>query len=497
MADFYSNSIFWVETDKIRPNPYQPRREFEEGALKDLAESIRLYGIMQPLTVSRVEREKPEGGIAVEYELIAGERRMRASKLAGLKQVPVIIRVGDTSQEKLELAIIENLQRADLNPVERAHAFARLAAEFKLQHGDIGKKMGRSREYVSNTLRILALPQEMLDALASGRITEGHTRPLLMLTDRPDEQMVLFKEIMNKKVTVREAERAARNIATERARKAPRQTDPILREIEASLQKMLGERVHVEQDAIGGRVTISFLNPDELKTIMAQLRTEKATSPVASAPIVAAAPIFEPVHPVFKPVPQPMRPAYVPASTPVSVPVAAPIVKAAAPFVPAPMPMPTPEPVSPVVETLVSVPEEKPVVIALENIAAPVEQATAVEPIAAPESAIEIPVPMPEAAPVTVVVARSVVMVEVPQVAVPVAVIAVKEELAAAPVAPAVLISVPVAAPIAVAAPDMVAPVAAVEMPVSVPPIPQPMPTAKPEPSMDDSDLYSLNMFSL
>ncbi len=271
MADFYSNSIFWVETDKVRPNPYQPRREFEEGPLKDLAESIRQYGVMQPLTVSRVEYQKDDGGIAVEYELIAGERRLRASRLAGIAQVPVLIRQGDTPQVKLELAIIENLQRADLNPVERAHAFARLANEFKLGHADIGKKLGRSREYVSNTMRILSLPDEMLTALGQGKITEGHTRPLLMLIDRPMEQMVLFKEIMNKKVTVREAERAARNIAVERARKVARPADPEIALIEARLQEMLGERVHVETDAIGGRVTISFLTPQELKNIVDQL----------------------------------------------------------------------------------------------------------------------------------------------------------------------------------------------------------------------------------
>lgn len=272
MADFYSNSIFWVEIDKVRPNPYQPRREFEEGPLKDLSESIRQYGIMQPLTVSRVEFQKDDGGIAVEYELIAGERRLRASKLAGLAQVPVIIRQGDTPQVKLELAIIENLQRADLNPVERAHAFNQLANEFKLAHAEIGKKLGRSREYVSNTIRILALPEEMLTALGQGKITEGHTRPLLMLTDRPMEQMVLFKEIMSKKVTVREAERAARNIAVDRARKQSPQADPEIALIEARLQEFLGERAHVETDAIGGRVTISFLTPEELKSIVDQLR---------------------------------------------------------------------------------------------------------------------------------------------------------------------------------------------------------------------------------
>ncbi len=271
MAEFYSNSIFWVETDKVRPNPYQPRREFEEGPLRDLSESIRQYGVMQPLTVSRVEYQKDDGGIAVEYELIAGERRLRASRLAGLAQVPVIIRQGDTPQVKLELAIIENLQRADLNPVERAHAFMRLASEFKLQHTDIGKKIGRSREYVSNTLRILSLPEEILTALGQGKISEGHTRPLLMLIDRPEEQMVLFKEIMSKKVTVREAERAARNIAVDRARKVPRSADPEIAIFEARLQELLGERVRVEQDVIGGRVTISFMNPDELRSFVEQI----------------------------------------------------------------------------------------------------------------------------------------------------------------------------------------------------------------------------------
>ena len=293
MAEFYSNSIFWVEIDKIKPNPYQPRREFEEGPLRDLSDSIRQYGVMQPLTVTRVEREKPEGGIAVEYELIAGERRLRASKLAGLVQVPVIIRMGDTPQEKLELAIIENLQRADLNAVERAHAFSRLAAEFKLQHAEIGKKVGRSREYVSNTLRILSLPDEILLALSEGKITEGHTRPLLMLIDRPQEQIVLFKEIVNKKVTVREAERAARNIAIERARKLPPSASPEIIEIEAQLQEMLGERARIETDTIGGRVTISFINPDELKAILKQITLGVPVDSVTPPPPYDVSPVFE------------------------------------------------------------------------------------------------------------------------------------------------------------------------------------------------------------
>jgi ParB family chromosome partitioning protein len=139
MSELYSNSIFFVDVDKIVPNPYQPRREFEEAPLRDLAESIRQYGVLQPLTVSRVERVKDDGGIVVEYELIAGERRLRASRLAGIPQVPVIIRTGDNAMAKLELAIIENLQREDLNAVERARAFLRFVDEFKFSHSDIGK----------------------------------------------------------------------------------------------------------------------------------------------------------------------------------------------------------------------------------------------------------------------------------------------------------------------------------------------------------------------
>src|SRR3989344_2641337 len=220
MSNLYSNSIFWVDTDKIKPNPYQPRREFDAGHLGDLAQSIKQYGVLQPLTVSRIEVEKEAGGgLTTEYELIAGERRLRASILAGIAQVPVIIRTGDTSMMKLELAIIENLQREDLNVVDRARAFFRLASEFKFTHQEIAKKVGKSRVYVSNSLRILNLPEEILTALGEGKLTDGHTRPLLMLADHPEEQMVLFKEIVYKKITVREAERLARKIAYDRGRK--------------------------------------------------------------------------------------------------------------------------------------------------------------------------------------------------------------------------------------------------------------------------------------
>jgi len=279
MSQLYSNSIFWVDIEKIKPNPYQPRREFDGDRLRDLADSIRQYGLLQPMTVSRVEIQKEDGGIAVEYELIAGERRLRASKLAGLEQVPVIIRVGDDNMAKLELSIIENLQREDLNAVERARAFFRLVEEFKFTHTQIGAKVGKSREYVSNTLRLLALPQEMLDALSARKISEGHTRPILMLADRPEEQMVLFKEIVFKKMTVRDAEKAARKIAFDRVRKKKYLMDPEIAEMEEKLQESLGTRVHIEKKENGGYITIDFFTNDDLHTILNLIKPNEGNNP--------------------------------------------------------------------------------------------------------------------------------------------------------------------------------------------------------------------------
>ena len=268
MSNLYSNSIFWVETEKIKPNPFQPRRDFDEARLSDLALSIKQYGVLQPLTVSRVEIEKEGEGLLVEYELIAGERRLRAAKLAGVSQVPVIIRVGDTAMMKLELAIIENLQREDLNAVDRARAFERLVKEFKFTHVEIAKKMGRSREYVSNSLRILILPEEIQKGLSEGKITEGHTRPILMLSDHPEEQMVLFKEIVYKKITVREAERIARKIAIDRVRKKEFMPDPEMLELEGKLQEKLGTRVHIDKNESGGQIKIDFFSNDDLREIL-------------------------------------------------------------------------------------------------------------------------------------------------------------------------------------------------------------------------------------
>lgn len=269
---FVNDAVFWIEVGKIIPNPYQPRREFDEAKLKDLSESIRMYGVLQPLIVTRKEVYHDGGGMSVEYELISGERRLRASKLAGLAQVPALIKTGEEDgRVKLELAIIENLQREDLNPVDRARSFERLAKEFGLKQAQIATKVGKSREYVSNSLRILSLPEEMITALEEGKISEGHTRPLLMLVDRPEEQLVLFKEIITKKLTVREAEGLARRVATERIRNKDKYLDPAIIEMERTFTESLGTRVRIEKNKEGGTVTIDFFGPDDLKALLEKL----------------------------------------------------------------------------------------------------------------------------------------------------------------------------------------------------------------------------------
>jgi len=271
---FTGDSIFWVEVEKVVPNPYQPRREFDENRLKELAESVRMYGILQPLTVTRKEVQNPDGSFRSEYELIAGERRLRASKLAGLTQVPVIIRDGEQSeQEKLELAIIENLQREDLNAVDRALAFRQLADVFGLSHTQVAKKMGRSREYVSNSVRLLMLPDYMLSSLRVGDISEGHGRTLLMLNDRPEEQDTLFREILLKKLSVREVERIARGIAYDKVRKKETVNVELL-DLERQFTETLGTRVSIVKTDYGGKLTIDYFDEDDLTKLLEQMKQE-------------------------------------------------------------------------------------------------------------------------------------------------------------------------------------------------------------------------------
>ncbi|MGM0482729.1 MAG: ParB/RepB/Spo0J family partition protein, partial [Patescibacteria group bacterium] len=275
MSYFHQDSVFWVEVDKIEPNPYQPRKEFNAEELQSLANSIRQYGVLQALVVTRQELPKEDGGLSVKYELISGERRLRAAKLAGVKQVPVLIRSGEENDlMKLELAIIENLQREDLNVVERAKAFDKLAKKFSFNKTQIAKKVGKSREYVSNTMRILTLSDEILNALSSGRLSEGHARPLLMLSHRPEEQKTLFKEVMYKKSSVRETERIAKKIAKEKVRK-PSKVDPELETLEKEFTESLGTRVNIESKEVGGKISIDYFSQEDLHALLDILKLYK------------------------------------------------------------------------------------------------------------------------------------------------------------------------------------------------------------------------------
>ncbi|HOI59753.1 MAG TPA: ParB/RepB/Spo0J family partition protein [Candidatus Pacearchaeota archaeon] len=196
-------SIFWIETNKIKENPYQPRVLFKEEEINSLAESIKKYGVLQPLIVTKIEKDSEEG-IKIEYELIAGERRLRACQKVNIDRVPVIIRE-PTIQEKLELALIENVQRKNLNPMEKAEAYLRLKEEFGLLEREIAEITGKSREAVSNGLRLLNLPLSVKQALKNEVISEGHAKVLLAL-ENEEEQNRFLKLIIEENWSVRKLE---------------------------------------------------------------------------------------------------------------------------------------------------------------------------------------------------------------------------------------------------------------------------------------------------
>ncbi len=198
-------AIFQLEVNLIEPNPFQPRKDFNEEELRELAQSIREYGIIQPLIVSKIE-EETDGGTMVRYQLIAGERRLRAAKLVGLERVPAIVRKIDTKKLNLELAIIENVQRADLNPLDEAKAYARLQDEFNLTQREIAMRMGKSRESVANTLRLLSLPSFIQEALLEGKVNESQARVLLSVSNLQDQKR-MFAQLIEDKMSVRQLKR--------------------------------------------------------------------------------------------------------------------------------------------------------------------------------------------------------------------------------------------------------------------------------------------------
>lgn len=262
-----TEAVFQLEIEKIKPNPHQPRRHFDDEALKDLAASIREFGILQPLVVTKVEKETPSG-TDVEYILIAGERRLMASKLLGLERVPAIVRRVDFERERLEMAIIENLQRENLNPIETARAFSRLQDEFNLTQREIATRLGKSREAIANSVRLLDLPAYIQDALSNNQISETHGRLLLAISDASMQQK-LFKDLVENKLTTRELKERLKPTSIKDPREVVRASvDPEIRVAQERLTAKLGAPVTIEHRGENGKITISFFSEEELRSIL-------------------------------------------------------------------------------------------------------------------------------------------------------------------------------------------------------------------------------------
>jgi len=266
LPDRLEGEYFLCPVEEIHPSPHQPRQDFDPEALDELAQSIREKGLVQPVIV----RQDPAGG----YELIAGERRWRAAQLAGITEVPAILRNAD-DEEVLELALVENLQRQDLNPVEEALAYRVLIERIGLTQDELARRIGRSRPAVANALRLLTLPDRALTALRSGRITAGHARAILSLDDEAD-RLGLLEEILRKNLSVRQAEELARRPRP--ARPAPPPPDPNVRSLEERLSRRFGTRVRVVpgRKKGSGRLTIEYRNLDDLDRILELLESSPA-----------------------------------------------------------------------------------------------------------------------------------------------------------------------------------------------------------------------------
>ncbi len=259
-----------IEVDKISPNPYQPRDSFDEAGLEELATSIKQVGIVQPITVRAVG-----GG---RFELISGERRIRAAKLAGLERIPSYVRQADT-EEMLEMAIVENVQREELNAIEVAHGYARLIEECGLTQEQVADKIGKSRVAVTNTLRLLKLPPYIQSLIKIGSLTAGHARALMGIED-VDRQRKVAEVVVREGLSVREVERKVRSLNEARSprpggatRSAPSATDPHIQALSDRLRSRFSTQVHIRhQGADGaGRIEISYYSPDDLERLIEEL----------------------------------------------------------------------------------------------------------------------------------------------------------------------------------------------------------------------------------
>ena len=256
-GNYVAGAIAQIEIDKIETNPFQPRTDFDETALTELSESIKKQGVIQPVTVRKMGYDK--------YQLISGERRLRASKLAGLKTIPVFIRVANDEQ-MLEMALIENIHRENLNAIEVAISYQRLLEECKLTQDQLSEKVGKDRSTVSNFLRLLKLPAEIQIAIRDGYITMGHARALVNISDKT-RQLIILKRIIDEDLSVRQVEMLAREKASA---KKPKNVLPESFKVQAeTLSKALKMGVKVSRDSKGkGTLTINFKNDEEFERLL-------------------------------------------------------------------------------------------------------------------------------------------------------------------------------------------------------------------------------------
>lgn len=263
--------IFYIETQKIKPNPYQPRQNFDQEGLETLADSIKEHGILQPLLVTKIETETSEGTQVV-YQLIAGERRLLAAKMLGLIEVPVIIR-NPTEQEKLAMSIIENVQRLDLNPIEKAEAYRQLQEQFNFLQKDIAKMVGRSREAIANTLRLFGLPEEIKKALREERISEGHARAMLAIGD-VQKQKTLFQRTLKDGLNVREVERLAQKLEIWKPIKKQISSGfQEIKNLEIKIKEVLGiKNLKLKIEVGKPKLTIFFSSKKEVESLLEKIK---------------------------------------------------------------------------------------------------------------------------------------------------------------------------------------------------------------------------------
>ncbi|HOF42243.1 MAG TPA: ParB/RepB/Spo0J family partition protein [Candidatus Moranbacteria bacterium] len=258
--------VIEVDVNQIVANPLQPRKNFDDEKLADLANSIKTHGIIQPLIVTKNGNR---------YELIAGERRLQAAQLVGLKKVPVIIR--DSSElQKLELAIVENIQRHDLNPIEEGKAYQKLIDDFDMSQEEVASKMGKSRSLVANKVRLLSLPVEIQKGLIEGKITEGHAKAILSIPN-PEKQRALYELILKSNLTVRQIEDKTKEISV-RPHKRQIAVDPQVKEVENALVEALGTKVKISKAGDGGKIVIEYYSKEDLESLLNKLAQRKASN---------------------------------------------------------------------------------------------------------------------------------------------------------------------------------------------------------------------------